>query len=732
MTAARYLQVAVPSPLYRSFDYLSPPGVDPVALRPGVRLKLPFGRREVVGVLLATSSQSAVPAAKLKAARRLLDDTPLIPADMLSLARWAADYYRHPIGEVVQALLPVPLRRGRPAVAGGRPLWQLNAKGREADPASLARAPRQQALHALLLEHTTGLDADALVSAIPGYASALKALAKRGWLEKTTRPVDLQAVVSAAGTRLNPAQETAAAEIVAALGRYQAFLLHGVTGSGKTEVYLAAIAAAVERGLQALVLLPEINLTPQTLARFRARFGNVAVFHSSLSDGEKQDTWLAARDGRASVIIGTRSAVWLPLKRPGLIVVDEEHDASFKQQEGFRYSARDLAVLRSQRSGSPVVLGSATPSLESLHNVEESRYIKLELPERAGEARHPSLRLLDVRSRPLTAGVSDLLLDAVRRHLSAGGQVLLFLNRRGYAPTFLCHDCGTVEQCRRCDARMTLHGQGRLVCHHCGSERPAPAHCAQCGGSSFGIAGQGTERLEEALAALFPDAGVARVDRDSTRRKGSMEKLLDEVQRGTRRLLVGTQMLAKGHDFPQVTLVGVLDADQGLFSADFRASERMAQLIIQVAGRAGRAERPGEVLIQTHQPDHPLLQHLVREGYGSFAAAALVERRAALLPPYASLALLRAEAPAATHPQAFLEAARHALAALGATQVRILGPAPAPMERRAGRYRAHLLLQCAERGPLQRLLADALPRLDTLKEARRVRWSIDVDPASLD
>ena len=732
MTEPRFLEVAVPSPLYRSFDYLPPPDTNPAALKPGVRLTLPFGRREVVGVLLGVLPRSAVPAARLKAARRLLDDTPLIPEDMLALARWAADYYRHPIGEVVQALLPATLRRGRPAVAVVRPLWRLNAAGWDADLSSLARAARQRALHALLLKHPSGLDAQTLTAELPGHASALKGLAKRGWIEQHVRPVDGRAAVPAAGLRLNRAQEAAAETIIAGLGGYRAFLLHGVTGSGKTEVYLAAIAAAVERGLQALVLLPEINLTPQTLARFRARFGSVAVFHSGLSDGERLDAWLAARDGRAPVVVGTRSAVWLPLKRPGLIVVDEEHDVSFKQQDGFRYSARDLAVLRAQRSGIPAVLGSATPSLESLHNVEQTRYMKLDLPERAGEARHPSMRLLDVRSRPLMAGVSDLLRDALRRHLAAGGQALLFLNRRGYAPTFLCHDCGTTEECRRCDARMTLHGRGRLVCHHCGSERAAPASCAHCGGKSFGIAGQGTERLEETLATLFPEAGVARVDRDSTRRKGSMERLLDDVHKGATKILVGTQMLAKGHDFPQITLVGVLDADQGLFSADFRASERMAQLIIQVAGRAGRAERPGEVLIQTHEPEHPLLLHLVREGYGSFAAAALAERRAAMLPPYASLALLRAEAPSAPPPYTFLEAARHLLEASGTERVQLLGPAPAPMERRAGRYRAHLLLQSKERAPLQRLLGEALPRLEELKEARRVRWSIDVDPVSLD
>jgi len=737
MQSARFLRMAVPSPLYRDFDYLPPPGVDVGNLAPGMRLKLPFGRREVVGVLMETSAVPQVAETKLKAARRLLDETPVIPADMLALARWAADYYRHPLGEVMQTLLPVLLRQGRPATVAGRSLWRLTAAGLAADVTALARAPSQRTLHALLLRNIAGLDAVGLAERLPAHGAALKGLMKRDWVERITHDAPAAAPAAAlgiSGALLNPAQEQAANEITAALGGYRAFLLDGVTGSGKTEVYMAAIAAAVARGLQALVLLPEINLTPQTLGRFRARFGEVAAFHSGLSEGERLATWLAARDGRASVVVGTRSAAWLPLKHPGIFVVDEEHDASFKQQEGFRYSARDLAVVRAQRSNAPVVLGSATPSLESLHNAAQGRYVHLSLPERAGSARHPEMRLLDIRTRPLTEGLSDLMLDAVRRHLAADGQVLLFLNRRGYAPTFMCHDCGTVEQCKRCDARMTLHGRSRLVCHHCGAERPAPSRCGKCGSQAFGVVGQGTERIEQVLMELFPEAGVARVDRDSTRRKGSMEKLLDEVQKGTRRLLVGTQMLAKGHDFPNVTLVGVLDADQGLFSADFRASERMAQLITQVAGRAGRAERPGEVLIQTHQPDHPLLRHLVREGYGSFATAALEERRQAALPPYAALVLLRAEAPGAEAPRVFLEAARDMLAArLGTgTEVSLLGPAPAPMERRAGRYRAHLLLQAGQRGPLQRLLAGTLPELGTLKEARRVRWSVDVDPVSLD
>ena len=731
--ALRYLKVAVPSPLYRDFDYLPPPDVNPASLYPGIRLKVPFGRRELVGVLMETADKSTVPTAKLKAARRLLDDAPVIPQDMLALARWAAEYYRHPIGEVVQALLPVLLRQGRPATVAGRSAWRLSTAGRDADPSSLARAPKQRSLHALLAAHEGGLDTAEIAGTLPDAGAALQALKKRGWVEAAARDrLPAAALTPSPPPVLNPAQRAAVGEIKSGLDGYHAFLLDGVTGSGKTEVYLAAIEAALERGLQALVLLPEINLTPQTLARFRARFGVVAAFHSGLSDGERLAAWLAARDGKAQVIVGTRSAAWLPLARPGLFLVDEEHDVSFKQQEGFRYSARDLVVMRAQRARVPVVLGSATPSLESLHNAAQQRYKRLALPERAGNARDPTVRLLDIRSRPLTAGLSDLLIDAVRRHLAEAGQVLLFLNRRGYAPTFMCHDCGAQELCKRCDARMTLHGRARLVCHHCGAERPAPPACAQCGGKSFGAFGQGTERIEQALAELFPGAGVARVDRDSTRRKGSMEKILADVQSGARRLLVGTQMLAKGHDFPNVTLVGVLDADQGLFSADFRANERMAQLITQVAGRAGRAERLGEVLIQTLKPDHPLLRHLVKEGYGSFAVAALAERRGAVLPPYAALALLRAEAPSPEAPRAFLQAALNRLAAGRVSGVSLLGPAPAPMERRAGRYRAHLLLQAAQRAPLQKLLAATLPELDELKEARRVRWSVDVDPVSLD
>jgi primosomal protein N' (replication factor Y) len=428
-------------------------------------------------------------------------------------------------------------------------------------------------------------------------------------------------------------------------------------------------------------------------------------------------------------VIGTRSAVFAPLARPGLIVIDEEHDASYKQQEGFRYSARDLALLRAQRSSLPIVLGSATPSLESLDRVEQHKAVELRLPYRATGARTPELHLVDLRRHAATQGIATPTLAALERHLTAGGQVLLYLNRRGYAPTFFCPECGWCAACARCDARLTVHQRERLLrCHHCGAEAPIHASCTNCGEPAKPV-GQGTERIEETLATLLPDVPLVRIDRDAVRRKGTLESALRSVRDGTARVLIGTQMLTKGHDFPDVSLVVVLNADQGLFGTDFRASERLAQTIVQVAGRAGRAGRPGEVLIQTEFPEHPLLRQLVAGGYDAFATAALAERRAARWPPYARLAIMRAEATHRDLPQRFLELA------LGVAPVRddveLLGPAWAPMERRAGHYRAQLLAHAATHGPLQRLLAGWLPAVEALPEARKVRWSIDVDPLEL-
>jgi primosomal protein N' (replication factor Y) len=514
------------------------------------------------------------------------------------------------------------------------------------------------------------------------------------------------------------------------LSRFTAYRLFGVTGSGKTEVYLRVIARVIAAGNQALVLVPEIGLTPQLIERFRTRFAvGVAVLHSGLAGTERRDAWREAHNGRAAVVIGTRSAVFASLPRLGVIIVDEEHDASYKQHEGFRYSARDLAVLRAQRAGVPIVLGSATPSLETLENVAQGRYTRLSLPERPGTARAPQMRLIDLKAQASENGLSQLALQSIRRHLDAGAQVIVFLNRRGYAPTLFCNRCGWVAPCAHCDARMTLHRRAaELRCHHCGAHGPVPLVCAGCGHALLPV-GQGTERVEETLQRLFPDAPLARLDRDTAGVRGGAGAVLARVHSGEARILIGTQMLTKGHHFPDVSLVVILDADQGLFASDYRATERLAQTIVQVAGRAGRAARIGEVLIQTEFPEHPLLNRLISSGYEEFAQAALAERRAANWPPFSRLALLRAEARDLERVEEFLRAAA-ALAQEPA--IKLLGPATALLARRADHFRAHLLIEAAERGELQRFLARWLERVAALPKPAGLRWSIDVDPLEVD
>ncbi len=724
------VHIAIPSPLRRRFDYLA---VQPAPL-PGSRVEVPFGRRQMVGVVLGSGGDSDVPVEKLRPITRLLDEQPLLPPPLLELLNWAAAYYHHPVGEVYAAALPVALRQGQPPEVRGQRRYRLSAAGAAADPNTLKRAPRQAQLLARLQQLAAPAGA-AELDELGAWRPVMSKLVERGWVEVDDEGPALPAAPLPAATppALAPAQQEAVAAVAAASGGFAGFLLDGVTGSGKTEVYLRLIEQQVAAGRQTLVLVPEIGLTPQLLERFRRRFAlPIAVLHSGLADGERLGAWLAAAKGQAPIVIGTRSAVFTPLPQLGLIIVDEEHDPSFKQQEGFRYSARDVAVMRARQAGVPILLGSATPSLESLANAEAGRYTRLVLPERAGTASHPTMRLFDMRQLPVEGGVSEPLYRAMEQHLARDGQVLLFLNRRGYAPVLLCHNCGWVATCKRCDAHLTYYaGQKRIRCHHCGAERPTPQQCGDCGSIDLRPVGQGTERVEEALRARFPDTGIERIDRDATRRKGALEEKLERVHSGAARILIGTQMLAKGHHFPDVTLVGILDADQGLFSADFRAGERMAQLILQVAGRAGRADKPGEVVIQTHHPDHPLLRLLIEQGYGAFATAALVERRQAELPPYSFLALLRAEAPGAAVPQGFLEEARTLAEGCGPEGVMLLGPVPAPMERRAGRFRAQLLLQAANRTALHRLLERWLPQLEASKAGRKVRWSLDVDPAEM-
>ena len=725
------VRVAVPSPLRQLFDYL--PARDPAPPPvPGARVRVPFGRGHRVGLVVETGARSQLPRARLRRVEAVLDAEPVLSAELVALLTWAAGYFHHPIGDVVASALPAPLRRGRVAERRPQRHWR-RIRGCPADAAEqlAAGAIRQRALLARIADYP-GRTAEAELATCGGrWRDALRALVGRGLVEACPGLDAAAPVARAGGPALGEAQQTAVDTVAANRGSYRAVLLDGVTGSGKTEDHRHLTEQVVAAGRQVLVLVPEIGLTPQLVARFSERIGDgIAVLHSGLAEGERLDAWLRARDGSAAVIIGTRSAVFAPLACPGLLIVDEEHDPSFKQQEGFRYSARDLAVVRASRNGHPLVLGSATPSLESIANVLEGRYATLRMSERAVGSTPPEVEVIDLRARTLDDGLSQPLLDALAATLERGDQALLYLNRRGYAPTLLCHQCGWVAQCARCDARLVHHrGDARLRCHHCAADLPIPECCPQCSSAALRAIGLGTERVAAAVVRHFPAARVARLDRDATRRRGALEAALAAVRGGDTAVLVGTQMLAKGHDFPRVTLVAIVDADGGLFSADFRGPERVAQCLTQVAGRAGRGERPGRVLVQTHHPEHPLLTLLVRRGYRGFARAALAERQAACLPPFSRHALLRVDAHRRDAAEGFAAPARGAAPAVSA--VSLYGPLPAPLGRRAGRHRVQVLVESVDRPTLHRFLEQWLTAIASLRGASRVRWSLDVDPVDL-
>ncbi len=720
------LRLAIATPLRRLFDYLPPAGLDAAAvtaLQPGCRVLAPFGARQVCGVLIEVAEDSDVPADKLRPALEILDTAPLVSTPMLTLCQWAAEYYRHPAGEVLAAAFPRGLRRGKSSAADTEPVWQLSERGRGLPEGALQKAPRQAELLAALQDRGAARWQQ-LVAA--GHSAATRrSLLQKGLIEETRRPLEPGAAHWHAGPPLSPEQAAALDGINS--DKFATFLLHGVTGSGKTEVYLKLVERALAAGRQALLLVPEIGLTPQLAERLARRFdAEIAALHSGLADGAREAAWEAARSGRAHIVIGTRSAVFASLARPGLIVVDEEHDASFKQQDGFRYSARDLAVKRGQLENVPVVLGSATPSLETLHNAGAGRYRHLRLTKRIGDSQLPGVDILDIRKLPLRGGLSEGLLQAVAGELDAGNQALLFLNRRGFAPTLQCHDCGFIANCQHCDARLTLHrAAGELRCHHCEWRMPLPDRCPSCHSPALNTRGVGTEQAEAVLRSRFPDHRIHRVDRDSMQKRGAMESLMNTVNSGEPCILLGTQMLTKGHHFPGVTLVGLLDTDAALFSADFRGPERMGQLITQVAGRAGRANRPGRVILQTHYPDHPLLRTLLEQGYDDYAERLLEERKALQLPPYGQLLMLRAEAASLDSAEQFLARLRQA-AEPGSAQ--LIGPLPSPMQRRGGRFRAQLLGLARHRSALQRLAVQLVSAAEAAPQGKRLRWSLDIDP----
>lgn len=725
------VQVALNTPLRSYFDYLLPsnyPDTEPLI---GKRVQVEFGKRIMIGVITAVSSKSELPISRLKQIEKIIDTNPLYDTKTLNLLERAARYYHHAPGEVLVGTLPKWLREGREAIPVSTTRYYPAPNAAQQLPTLQQRAHKQVALLSWLLTHS-GANSTEIETA--GFnRTALKALSdKQLVLSEQHTYLPLPDYTPRQLHTLNDQQAAAADAIIATQNQFQCCLLDGVTGSGKTEVYLHAIDAVIKAGKQALILVPEINLTPQTIRRFSQVFAQpVAVLHSNLSDGERFHNWLLTAKGLVNITIGTRSAIFTPMAKPGIIIIDEEHDISFKQQDGFRYSARDLAVLRGQLENIPIVLGSATPSLESYYNATSGRYQHLLLQQRVGDANPPSFQLLNIRNQVLDQGLSDVAIGQIDTEIKRGNQVLIFLNRRGYAPSLICHQCGWLAQCPRCDALLTVHQKPpHLHCHHCNHTNNIPKQCPGCSATQLVSLGLGTERVEEALQRHWPEYRFARVDSDTTRCKNSFHDLLDDMNSGDIPILLGTQMLAKGHHFPHVTLVVIVNADAGLFSTDFRATERTAQLFLQVAGRAGRADKSGHVLIQTRQPEHPLLQTLTKQGYTAFADAVLKERKDCELPPFSYCALLRAEANNAEKPQQFLQQARDITQQINPS-IQALGPIAAPMARKAGHYRAHLLLNSPERTPLQNTLSPLIQQLETSKLNRQVRWSVDIDPQEL-
>ncbi len=719
-----FIRVALDVPLSTLFDYVVSAGTK---LEIGQRVVVPFGRKQVLGLAMEWTQHSGLSADRIKPVTQVLDDVPPLPQELLTLLRFCSDYYHYPLGMTVLAALPTRLRTVEPITAKQALTYSLSTAGKELDVTSLSkrRVVQQRILQAL---HQAPMSGAQLRSLSPSAPAALKVLLEAGWVE-VCAPMPHTAHVFNDAHTLTVEQQQAVDAVVQHAG-YGCFLLHGITGSGKTEVYVHLMHEMLQHGGQALLLVPEINLTPQLENYFRSRFPDVELvsLHSGMADGERALHWLKAQSGEARIVLGTRLAVFTPLPKLSLIMVDEEHDASFKQQDGLRYSARDVAIFRASQRGVPIVLGSATPSLESWYNAQSGRYRLLRLTQRAVlPATLPIVRCMDVSKLPLQEGLSQPLLTAIEARLQRGEQSLIFINRRGYAPVLMCTACGWLSECKHCAGKLVLHLKDRtLRCHHCGHQQRVPNACPTCGDADLKPVGIGTQRVETALQRYFPQARILRVDRDSTRSKGAWSAMRKQIHDGEADILIGTQMLAKGHDFPNLTLVGVLSPDGALYSADFRASEKLFAQLTQVGGRAGRADKTGEVIVQTAFPEHPLFNALRAHDYEAWAQTLLAERQMAGFPPFVYQVLLSAEGKQENEVQYFLRQAREAGLALGVS-VEVYGVVPAAMPKRANHFRAQLLVQSDKRKALQDFVRNWKPLLEVLP-AKKLRWSLDIDP----
>ena len=733
--AEELVDVLVPIPLLEKFSYL-PPKNSKYPIKQGSRVLIPFGNRTLVGVIWGKRLQDSADKRKYKRIKEVLDAVPLLSSNAMNLAEWSSRYYHYPLGEIITYFFPPSLRKGNEASFRQSKYIEITSKGEFMNEDLLSNAPVQRKLITILKEKKE-ISLKSL-TAFEISPSAVTGLEDKGYIRRFSRELSpykkLESKQQSKPHKLNEQQSLAVAAINKGQNKNATFLIDGITGSGKTEVYLQAVQEIVAQGKQALILIPEIGLAPQAEERFRDYFGDrVMSFHSAKNDREKVDAWLGASKGLIDVIIGTRSSVFLPMKDLGIIVVDEEHDLSFKQMDKFRYSARDMALYRAKLEKVPVVLASATPSLETLKNVDEGKYELLKLSQRATGAKLPSFSAIDLRGKVLNEGISSDLIEATESELTQGNQVLIFLNRRGYASSLICKTCGWISNCDRCDALMTVHKNPlKLHCHHCESQKNYPEQCISCGSDDFLTYGYGTERIEEFLRKSFPEYKILRIDSDSTRKKDSMDNYLDEIKKGEPMILLGTQLLAKGHHFPNVTLVGILDADSGLFSADFRGSERVAQLMTQVSGRAGRDKKPGRVVLQSYCPDHPQIEEIISGSYEKFAKKLLEDRKASKVPPFAFQAKLYAESPKSLVSRDFIRGLlkKTPLSENLRKDIRMVGPLPALMEKKSGVYRWELSIFSKSRSNLHKSLDILQSKLYDPKTTKQVRWSIDVDPLS--
>ncbi len=727
------IEVVLATPVRRSFDYFVPIDWKSSALvQPGTRVMVQFGASKRLGIIIKVKTHSELDLKKIKPCSSIIDPHPLLDNELLNLAKWASTYYHHSLGEICFKMLPTLLRKQTEIKIRQQKYWKLTASAPA--PETLTRAPKQQQCLQLLGDCVEGMSTSQLKTA--GINSEqLKKLQQQGWVELFTvdREPERPCVSTTVAPKLTDEQNLAIKQCQ--LDSFNVHLLDGITGSGKTEVYLQLIEQVLAKSKKILVLVPEIGLTPQLVRRFQQRLNlPIGLLHSGLSNQDRLENWLMTVSGQYNVLIGTRSALFTPMKNLGLIIIDEEHDSSFKQQLGWKYSARDLALVRARDQNIPVILGTATPSLETLHNALSGKYHHLKLRKRPGSVSIPKFQVLDIRKLPMEHGLSKPLVENIAKHLNAGNQVIIFLNRRGYAPVLMCHDCGWMANCQRCETSYTLHQSPQhLHCHHCDGTRRVPSQCPDCKGNNITAVGIGTERVEALLSEKFPSFPLVRIDRDSTRRKDAMKNYIDEINKGQYKILIGTQMLSKGHHFPNVSLVAILDMDGALFSSDFRASEKFGQMLTQVAGRAGRADKPGTVMLQTHHPGHPQLQTLLTNGYPEFARQLIEERKQGLWPPFSYLAMFRAEASYVDAPEKFLQKIANfaRLQTTAKEPVSILGPISAPMPRRAGKYRCQLLLQSTSRQALQMMLRQIVFHLESKKNAKSVRWSLDVDPSEM-